>query len=291
MHQRDIAVVVSTFERPWHLRRCLASLEAQDGVAGRFEVVVTDDGSQDETLRMVTQLARQVDFPLTFTTHSHEGFRLARCRNEGVAASTAPYVLFTDGDCVLPRNHLRIHLEERRPGWVAGGDCLRLDEATSARITPDVIEDGDIAAFVPRGESGRMRIKAWRAKAYEWLRISMRPRLSGNNIAIWRADYERVNGFDEQFVGWGFEDRDFQQRLERLGVRVRSILLRTTAVHLWHAPAPSFTRNGIGTPNLDYFRSLGRRPTFCVDGLVKPDEPPATIVTIPVSPAATRRAA
>ncbi len=40
----EIAVVVSTFERLGHLRRCLASLAAQRGVEGRFEVVVTDDG-------------------------------------------------------------------------------------------------------------------------------------------------------------------------------------------------------------------------------------------------------
>lgn len=287
----DIAVVISTFERPWHLRRCLASLEAQQGVDGRFEVVVTDDGSRDETLRMVTDLSRCVDFPLTFTTHAHEGFRLARCRNEGVAASTAPYILFTDGDCVLPRDHLRIHLEERRPGWVVGGDCLRLDQPTSERITPDLIGHGDVTALVPRSEVRRMWIKALRAQAYQLLRVSMRPRLSGNNIALWRADYERINGFDERFVGWGLEDRDLQQRLERIGLRVRSILLRTAPAHLWHAPAPSFTRNGAGTPNFDYFRSLGDRPTFCVDGLVKPDEPPARIVTIPVCPAAAHRAA
>lgn len=287
----DIAVVISTFERPSHLRRCLASLEAQQDVAGRFEVVVTDDGSRDETLKMVTALARRVDFPLTFTTHAHAGFRLARCRNEGVAASTAPYILFTDGDCILPRDHLRIHLEERRPGWVVGGDCMRLDQPASERITADIVLSGDLMALVPRDEVRRIRLKGLRARAYQWLRMPMRPRLSGNNIAIWRTDYERINGFDEQFVGWGLEDRDLQHRLERIGVRVRSILLRTAPVHLWHAPAPSFTRNGTGTRNLDYFRSLGGRPTFCLDGLVKPDDHPTTIVTIPVSAAVRRIAA
>jgi glycosyltransferase involved in cell wall biosynthesis len=287
----DIAVVISTFERPWHLRRCLASLQAQQGVTGRFEVVVTDDGSRDETLRMVTDFARRADFPLTFTTHAHAGFRLARCRNEGVAASTAPYILFTDGDCILPRDHLRIHLEERRPGWVVGGDCMRLDQSASEQIGLDVVSRGEFTALVPRSEVRRIRIKALRAQAYQLLRMRMRPRLSGNNIALWRTDYEHINGFDEQFVGWGLEDRDLQHRLERLGLRVRSILLRTAPVHLWHAPAPSFTRNSTGTPNLDYFRSLGGRPTFCIDGLVKPDEQIPTIITIPVSPAARRAAA
>ena len=121
----DIAVIISTFERPAHLARCLASLEAQEGVDGRFEVVVTDDGSRDDTLRLVSTTARRVDFPLTFTTHDHDGFRLARCRNEGVAASSAPYLLFTDGDCLLPRDHLRLHLAARRRSVVVGGDSTR----------------------------------------------------------------------------------------------------------------------------------------------------------------------
>ena len=98
----------------------------------------------------------------------------------------------------------------------------------------------------------------------------MRPRLTGNNISLWRSDYERVNGFDEQYVGWGFEDRDLQYRLERIGVRASSVLLRTALVHLWHPAAPTFARNGVGTANLHYFKSIAGRPTFCVDGLTKP---------------------
>ncbi len=285
----DIAVIVSTFERPGHLRRCIASLAAQEGVDGRFEVVVTDDGSRDETLPMLTDLIRGAAFPLTFTTHGHDGFRLARCRNEGVAASNAPYLLFTDGDCILPRDHLRLHLEMRRPGWVVGGDCVRLDQPTSAGIDETTIMRGGFEGLVPKAERHRMWHKGIRAKAYEWLRMPMRPRLSGNNIALWRADYEAINGFDEQFVGWGHEDRDLQQRLERIGLRVTSILLQTAPIHLWHPPAPSFARNGAGTPNLAYFESLAERPTFCLDGLEKPDALSAPLKRLNSPAAPTRR--
>lgn len=285
----DISVIVSTYQRPEHLRRCLASLEAQEGVAGRFEVVVTDDGSRDETLRLIATTARRVDFPLSFTTHDHAGFRLARCRNEGVAASTAPYLLFTDGDCILPCDHLRHHLAMRSRGRVVGGDCIRLDAETSFRIDVDAIHGGDVARFVPRAEAWRIRLKGLRAKAYEWTRMPMRPRLSGNNIALWRDDFERVNGFDEGFVGWGLEDRDLQCRLERLGLRVRSILLATAPIHLWHPTPPSFARNSVGTPNLAYFRAIRERPTFCVDGMVKPwerDVPEAPVDAVPMRKAA-----
>ena len=68
----EIAVIVSTFERPGHLERCLASLVGQRGAEGRFEVVVTDDGSRDETLRLLAAAVGRLPFPCRFTTHAHE---------------------------------------------------------------------------------------------------------------------------------------------------------------------------------------------------------------------------
>jgi glycosyltransferase involved in cell wall biosynthesis len=253
--------------------------------------VVTDDGSRDETLPLLAAAARRVAFPLTFTTHEHDGFRLARCRNEGVAASTAPYLLFTDGDCILPPDHLRTHLACRRSGRFVAGDCLRLDEAASGRVEADALRVGRFPAPLLVGERLRLGLKGLRAKWYEATRTPRRPRLSGNNIGVWRSDYERVNGFDEQFVGWGLEDRDLQVRLERLGLRAWSILLRTAPVHLWHPPAPSFARNNEGTVNLGYFESLAERPTFCRDGLVKPGSPPAIVTLWRPRPEPARRVA
>ena len=266
----DIAILISTYQRPEHLRRCLLSIEGQRGVDGRFEVVITDDGSADETHRLIVDTARRVSFPLTFTTHDHLGFRLARCRNEGVAASTAEYLLFTDGDCILPPDHIRIHLDERRSGCVAASDCLRLDRTASAAIDDSVIHDWSANRLVSSRERRRMFWKSVRASCYSACRVPMRPRLSGNNIALWRSDFDRVNGFDEQFIGWGLEDRDLQRRLAAVGVRVRSILHRTAPIHLWHEPAPSFRRNGTGTQNLRYYSRTSVVP-YCADGLLKVD--------------------
>jgi glycosyltransferase involved in cell wall biosynthesis len=276
----DIAILISTFERPHHLQRCLLSLERQRGVDGRFEVVVTDDGSRDGTHRLIVDTARRVPFPLTFTTHDHHGFRLARCRNEGAAASTADYLLFTDGDCILPPDHVRIHLDERRPGRVNASDCLRLDREASLAADDAAIHGWTIDGLVSGGERRRMFWKAVRAAGYSWMRAPMRPRLSGNNIAMWRSDFERVNGFDEQFVGWGLEDRDLQRRLAAVGVCTRSILHRTAPVHLWHEPAASFSRNNEGTENLRYY-SRAAVPSFCSHGLVKTGDAPGP-VTLPI---------
>src|SRR3954471_7635786 len=98
MSQPEIALLMSTFERPRHLRLALESIARQSGVEGRMELVVTDDGSTDETPEIVRDFAASVNFPVEFTTHPHTTFQLARGRNEGVRASRAPYILFLDGD-------------------------------------------------------------------------------------------------------------------------------------------------------------------------------------------------
>ena len=157
MNQPEIALLISTYQRPAHLRRALESVALQSGVDGLMEVVVTDDGSTDETASIVSEFARRVPFRVGFTTHEHGGFQLARCRNEGVRASTAPYLLFLDGDCILPRDHVRKHLDHRRPNTVMAGDCCRLDEEPSDRVTLDVIRSGAFTDWAPASELRRLR--------------------------------------------------------------------------------------------------------------------------------------
>ena len=238
--QPEIAVLVSAYKRPDHLRRTLLSLALQRDVAGLMEVVVADDGSPDTVRPVVEAFARRVDFPVRFTTHVHDGFRLARCRNEGALVSEAPYLLFTDGDCILPPDHVRCHLEFRRAGRVVLGDCYRLDRNTSDRITDNALRSGEYLAWVPRCERRRIGLKAFRAWWYHLLRCAMRPRMTGNNIGIWRTDFTHINGYDENFVGWGLEDRDLQLRLSHLGLQFQSILSRTVAYHLWHPFVATF---------------------------------------------------
>ena len=57
------------------------------------------------------------------------------------------------------------------------------------------------------------------------------------NLAIWRTDLDRVDGFDQAFSGWGKEDSDLLVRLLRAGVRRKDGSFATAVLHLWHPPA------------------------------------------------------
>lgn len=262
--QPDLAVLVSTFQRPRHLRLCLESIRAQSDVADRIEVVVTDDGSQDHTLATIASFARTVPFRVAVTTHPHDGFRLSQSRNEGAAASTADRLLFTDGDCMLPPGTLTAFLAAIRPGRIAAGDSCRLDEAPTAALTVDAVRSGRFMDAVTTAERRRLAAKAWHAKVYEFLRVPMRPRVYGNAIGITRSDYEKLNGFDEAYVGWGLEDRDLQLRAEKIGIRVKGMFGRAF-VHQWHTVDTSWVRNAVGTANERRFQRRDVEPA-CAQG-------------------------
>jgi len=76
--------------------------------------------------------------------------------------------------------------------------------------------------FVSRSERQRLFQKRLKDQYYLWTRHPKKPKLTGYNIGISRADFEAVNGFDESFVGWGCEDDDIAFRLRRAGRRMRA---------------------------------------------------------------------
>jgi GT2 family glycosyltransferase len=263
----ELAVILTTYQRPEHLKRSLFSLSLQRDVAGTFEVVVADDGSTDTTASVVREFARTADFPVRWITHEHRGFRVASCRNDGARGSTAPYLLFSDGDCIFPVDHLRKHLQARRRGVVRAGDCLRLGEEATQRLDTAAIAAGQYHRWAAPGDRRRLVQKRFKERCYQLMRHRFKPKLTGWNIGIFRRDFEAVNGFDESFVGWGCEDDDLAIRLRKSGRRIISALAYTHGYHMWHPTTPSYPSKWGDGCNVD--RLHNNRPIRCVNGLVR----------------------
>ena len=88
------------------------------------------------------------------------------------------------------------------------------------------------------------------------------------NMSFWRADLERVNGFDESMEGYGSEDLELGARLENAGVARRQLKFAALAVHLHHTSRAPDDPNDLSMPNnriLRDTRSSGR--TRCERGL------------------------
>jgi GT2 family glycosyltransferase len=264
----DVSLIVSTYQMPSHMRRVLASVARQTALE-RLEIIVTDDGSQDETREVVREFSQSAGLDVQFLTHPHEGFHLTRCRNDGARQATGDYLLFLDGDCILPPDHVEQYLQARRAGSVHFGYCCRLERELSQRIDEEAIFRGDFVRWTPRSELRKLAWMHAKALFYQSLGHRTKPALKGGNIGIWREDFERLNGFDENFRAWGCEDDDLSYRVRAAGLRVASILGRTRTYHLWHPPAATRpTGNWSEGLNVEYLKRRGRL-TCCMNGLRK----------------------
>jgi glycosyltransferase involved in cell wall biosynthesis len=233
-----ISVVVATYNRPDALGAVLRSLGKQDD--REFEVVVADDGSRSDTEDVVKRARTSLQVPLIHVWQEDTGFRLAAVRNLATARARGDYLVYLDGDCIVRQNFVRAHRDLSEIGWcVTGGRVLLSEAFTQQALASDTaIEDWNIADAAIAALQGKIN------RATSLPRLPLGPlrklgarrwqRLRGCNFSAFRSDVERVNGFDECFQGWGFEDSDFAARLIESGVRLKNGRMATNVYHLWH---------------------------------------------------------
>ena len=234
-----IAVIVTTYNRPDALAAVLEGYLAQTDTD--FELLVADDGSTQETADVVRGFQARAGFPIRHVWQEDDGFRAAAIRNRALAATTADYIIFTDGDCVPPVAFVAAQRALAEPGWFLSGNRVLLSETFTQRVLQGKTQlfawrKPQLLYAVLRGDINRwlpfLRLPDW-----DWLRKSTPQRWEGAktcNLAVWRADLLRVNGLDEAYTGWGLEDSDLVIRLVRAGVRHKSGRFSVPVFHLWH---------------------------------------------------------
>lgn len=241
-----ISAIVTTYNRPKHLERCLASLEAQ--TVRPDEVVIADDGSRPGCIEEIRAIMERLPFPTLHVWQEDHGFRIAANRNNGVRHSTGDYLFFTDGDAILLPETLEEHLRRSSPHrWVAG-NMIRLTAEETARLTPEAIrarriwevlgpiDEERMQAVRERTRRLQRQVRRARLWASEYRLRKIRP--LGVQLSMYREAYLAVNGCDETFDGHGWEDYDLGLRLQLAGVRACFLGEEYCALHQYHEPLP-----------------------------------------------------
>jgi glycosyltransferase involved in cell wall biosynthesis len=260
----EISVVMCTFERPAHLALALAGYLRQTGGVP-IELIVADDGSGPETAAVVRRFAERAPFRVEHVWHAHEGHRRTAILNQGVARARAEQVLFTDGDCVPAADLVAVHRREREPGRLLIGGYVRIRPEIGDHADERWVLDGRHERLL--GPRERLLLLRRHAKNLWQIRTRRRrrPHNLGLNMSLARADLLRVNGYDENYRGWGNEDGDLRERLKRVGVWPKSIWTKAVVFHLDHPVDP--TRKDRAR-NLAYSRRP-EIPVFAEQGIVK----------------------
>jgi glycosyltransferase involved in cell wall biosynthesis len=236
-----ISVIVSTYNREDALDAVLRSLTRQTD--RHFEIIVADDGSRPATAAVVQAWADKAPVPVRHVWHEDSGFRLSEIRNRGIQASAGAYVIFLDGDCIARPTFVAAHRRLAETGWFVTGTRILLSPDLTKRILQHGLEPESWA--LPQWFGLRARHEVNRVTPLMALPLGALRKLTsarwrgarGSNMAFWRKDLDRVDGFDTSFQGWGREDSDLFIRLIRAGTGRKDGRYATGVLHLWHREA------------------------------------------------------
>ena len=233
-----VSLIVTTYNRPDALAAVLAGLLAQQDRG--FEVLVADDGSRDDTRQLVERTAGGAPIRITHVWQEDRGFRAGAARNRAVAQASGEYLVFLDGDCVPRPDFVARHRGLAERGWMVAGNRILLSESFTREVLErrlpihawtleqwsDAHRRGAINRTAPLRTLPLGPLRRLGARRWERVRTC--------NLGLWTDDFRAVNGFDEAFEGWGFEDSDLAVRLLNLGVRRKYGAFATGVLHLWH---------------------------------------------------------
>lgn len=234
------SLIISTYNSPDILQRVLWSVAGQKEPPD--EVLVADDGSDRRTIELLIDMAPQLP-GLRHVWQEDRGFRKCRALNRAIAAATGDYLVFTDGDCVLRDDFVRMHKRLARPGRFLSGGKIRVRHSALAGVHKAAIADQSLfspwwlaRAVQPGRDFLRVRFAACGAMAPLVDAFTPRSTFNGHNASAWKEDLLRINGFDER-MQYGGLDRELGERLERVGVRGKQARHRAVCLHLEH-PRP-----------------------------------------------------
>lgn len=187
-----ISVVIPTCRRPELLARCLSAVLGQQIDRDAYEVIVVDDGHDDETRAVVDAMSPEGGAPALRYLRPAQGRGPAVARNAGWRAARAALVAFTDDD-TIPDRH-----------WLAEGEAAIGERvALCGRIVvPPLADPPTDHELMTRGLESAEFVTA--------------------NAFVRRDALERVGGFDERFARAWREDSDLQFRLAALGEVARA---------------------------------------------------------------------
>jgi glycosyltransferase involved in cell wall biosynthesis len=255
----SVSLVVSTFNQPLALAKALEGFRQQ--TRQPLEILISDDGSGQPTRDLVQKFSDNSPVPVQHIWHPHEGFRKTTILNKTVLAARGDYLVFTDGDCVPHPKFIADHAALAERGyWVQGRRCFVLEE------------------FVPQFGADLIPALGWMftgkitgaAKGIRWwipiVRRDTRQRgIIGCNIAFWRDDILAVNGFDEDYAGWGTgEDSDIGTRIYHLGRRRKFVHGRAITFHLNH---PKLPRDHHEASLARLAETIAQRKIACTNGI------------------------
>lgn len=234
------AILVTTYNWPQALELSVRSMFRQTVLP--HEIIIGDDGSRQETTDLINRLKKESPVPIRHIWQEDKGFRRTEILNKAIAAADSDYILQVDGDVILSSHFVSDHLDIAEEGYFVCGSRVKLTPEISERI----FRNGLSALRIWNMPLG-FALNCFRSRLLRHFMAERYARkidhLRGCNMAYWRKDIIKVNGYNEDLTQWGHEDGELAYRLHFAGVKKKALKMGGVVYHLYHQEASRSNEN------------------------------------------------
>ena len=239
-----VSLIITTYNWPESLILVLRSIENQTILPK--EIIIADDGSTNETKDIITKFQKKSELKIIHSWQEDYGFRAAKSRNKAIAKAYGDYIILIDGDIILHRQFIQDHINNAKVGYfIQGSRVLLTQDITEQIIISKIIS----FSFFSKGLNSKKNSihSNFLSKIFSTYKNSTRGTRCCN-IGFFKQDCINVNGFNNEFEGWGREDSEFVVRLLNNGLNRKVVRFNAVQYHLWHKNSDR--------KNLDYNNQL-----------------------------------
>lgn len=235
------SVIAAFYNNIRYLKLVLAGFVRQS--EKDFEFIIADDGSNQEVINEIEQIASKYNFHIKHTWHPDKGFRKNKILNQAILASQSDYIIFIDSDCVPHSRFVEEHIVEKEQHTVLTGRRVNLskkltDMLSEQKIITGFLEENNLLMLDDAifGKSNYVEKGFYVENKLLRKFLNKKSRgLLGCNFSLSKKDILDINGFDERYEAPSIgEDSDVQFRLELNGIRVKSLNNIAVQYHLYH---------------------------------------------------------
>ena len=230
------------------------------------EIIIADDGSKSDTRDLIESFRKKTNIPIIHSWHEDDGFRAAKARNKAIAKAIGEYIILVDGDMILHKDFFSDHCAFSRPGFFVQGVRAKLSEEKVKEVFK--LRQINFKAF----ENGiKNKRNSLRSNFISFIcsgtrlfnRLKM---LQTCNLAFYKKDCIEVNGFNEDFVGWGREDSEFGARLLNIGCQRKDLRFKAIGYHIHHG---GVSRTMLDKNHRIFLNTINKKLDWCVNGIDK----------------------
>ena len=267
-----ISVIVPVYNRLEHFRALFLCLLRQKKQAD--ELIITDDGSSQKVLDFISDLIPKAQFKVKHIYQEDKGFRKTRALNNAVRNSTGDLLIFCDQDLIFGEEYIETIANNIKSNIFLMGRAHHTTEEQKNLILSDIENINSYNEIIKKLPAkyietiDKMLKEDRKRRIIKTFKLAKRGiRLVGMSYALMREAYLKVNGYDENYVGWGQEDDDFGNRLTVAGINGRELITQNIQLHLWHYSDPT----KIHSANEEYYykrkeKIFSKKDFFCKKG-------------------------